>query len=92
MQCNYLLPRYHIILTPEKEIVPCLLQEHHSGYHVSKLSNGEYIEWLPHWLAFTDIDVEDDHFCDDECEDFVYSKLSPAKAIALIGENRDDKH
>lgn len=89
-QCDYLLPTFNV-LTPEKEIVPCLLLKWHDGDHVSQLSNGEYIVWLLHWLVPWD-DGGDGHECDDDCEDFVYSKISSAEASERIGKNWNSEH
>jgi len=67
MKCDYLLPTFDILLTPNNEMCECILGKGHKGEHVTKIPNGKYIAW-----EFDD-DCTDCH--PEECECFVHRTL-----------------
>jgi hypothetical protein len=75
-QCNWILPCFNLLLTPDGEVLDCLLREHLEGKHLVQLSDGRFILWEPEGQ------------CEDcpmgECECFDYCEISKAEANQLI--------
>lgn len=78
-KCNYVLPRYNISLTPENEIVECLLPHGHDGEHLSLLPNGTYLQWhtMPDWC----------HCEEEDCQCFEYRHVTKATAQKVLEES-----
>lgn len=79
--CEWLLPRYCVFLTPDNEILRCLLKTNHEGQHLIKLTNGQFVVWEPYPCG------ED---CGELCECFAYGKVSDAFAKELLSQTRSN--
>ncbi len=75
MKCNYLLPKHDAFLTPNREMVECLLDFHVSGSHLSRCPNGKAIRW---YFECADID---EGGCEniEECEDIVWWEVAESE-------------
>lgn len=76
MKCGYLLPVHDAALTPNHEMVGCLREEGHRFDHLSTLSDGRHILWMPTSL-YCDCEEED-------CQCFDYSEVSLQEAKEIL--------